>query len=186
MYLLQINIETRVIIGISAMVILFGSFIIAFVISQRKKLQYHKNLNELHEEQQQILTKQNELLEEKVQERTAELLHQKETLQDLLNELKATQSQLVQREKMASLGELTAGIAHEIQNPLNFVNNFSEVNLELIDELKDALSDEGNEDAEASAENIKEKEDITIIFSEKEITTTVKTKKDYDDADFEL
>ena len=52
-----------------------------------------------------------------------------------LNELRATQKQLVQSEKMASLGELTAGIAHEIQNPLNFVNNFSEVNNELIEEL---------------------------------------------------
>ncbi len=59
-----------------------------------------------------------------------------ESLQQALNELKLTQEQLVQSEKMASLGELTAGIAHEIQNPLNFVNNFSEVNTELIDELK--------------------------------------------------
>ena len=55
-----------------------------------------------------------------------------ETLQNTLSELRLTQEQLVQSEKMASLGELTAGIAHEIQNPLNFVNNFSEVNKELI------------------------------------------------------
>ena len=61
---------------------------------------------------------------------------QKEEIQATLTELKATQTQLIQREKMASLGELTAGIAHEIQNPLNFVNNFSEVNKEMLEELK--------------------------------------------------
>ena len=68
-----------------------------------------------------------------------------ETLQNTLSELKLTQEQLVQSEKMASLGELTAGIAHEIQNPLNFVNNFSEVNKELLVEMKDEI-DKGNTD----------------------------------------
>jgi len=61
---------------------------------------------------------------------------QKETIESTLSELRMTQGQLIQKEKMASLGALTAGIAHEIQNPLNFVNNFSEVNKELIEELK--------------------------------------------------
>ena len=79
------------------------------------------------------LQKENRVLEEKVIYRTAQL---KQTIDDL----KSTQSQLIQSEKMASLGELTAGIAHEIQNPLNFVNNFSEVNIELTDELKDELN----------------------------------------------
>ena len=65
----------------------------------------------------------------------AQLNEQKETLQTALADLQTAQNQLVQSEKMASLGELTAGIAHEIQNPLNFVNNFSEVSAELVDEL---------------------------------------------------
>ncbi|MDB5062278.1 MAG: histidine kinase [Mucilaginibacter sp.] len=156
MQLLEINIEYRVIFGISGMVVLFASFLIVFIISQRKKLQYHKKLHVLHEQQQQILTQQNSLLEKRVEERTLDLLIQKNELQKSLRELNMAQLQLIQREKMASLGELTAGIAHEIQNPLNFVNNFSDLSIELIDELRKELKDSGKEDVVAIIDNITE------------------------------
>ncbi|MEO6852113.1 MAG: ATP-binding protein, partial [Mucilaginibacter sp.] len=77
-------------------------------------------------------------------------------LENTLAELKSTQTQLVQREKMASLGELTAGIAHEIQNPLNFVNNFSEVSAELVDEMEQELDKGEVEEAKAIANDVKQ------------------------------
>ena len=80
-------------------------------------------------------------------------------LEKTLADLRATQSQLIQSEKMASLGELTAGIAHEIQNPLNFVNNFSEVNTELIDELQQELKTGNTEEAMAISNDIKANEE---------------------------
>jgi signal transduction histidine kinase len=86
------------------------------------------------------------------------LQQQKEKVESTLAELRSTQTQLIQSEKMASLGELTAGIAHEIQNPLNFVNNFSDVNTELIDELNQE-ADKGNiEEMRAIAKNIRDNE----------------------------
>lgn len=97
-------------------------------------------------QQQRIIKKEREKAKEQ------ELLHAKE-IEKAYTELKATQAQLVQAEKMASLGELTAGIAHEIQNPLNFVNNFSEVSGELVEELEgERLKVESERDKELEDE----------------------------------
>ena len=102
------------------------------------------------------------------------LSQQKSKLEKALDTLKTTQNQLVQSEKMASLGEMTAGIAHEIQNPLNFVNNFSEVNAELLDELTDELEKNNKEEAINIARDIKENEE-KIIFHGKRADAIVKS-----------
>jgi signal transduction histidine kinase len=98
------------------------------------------------------LRHEKEVLELKVNHRTQQL-------QESIESLKSTQSQLIQSEKMASLGELTAGIAHEIQNPLNFVNNFSEVNKELVDELQQELKAGKIDDAIEISNDIKANEE---------------------------
>jgi signal transduction histidine kinase len=88
-----------------------------------------------------------------------EIDRQRTKAENAFQELKSTQSQLIQSEKMASLGEMTAGIAHEIQNPLNFVNNFSEVNKELVDEMQAELKAGKIDDAFAISKDIRENEE---------------------------
>lgn len=104
-------------IGLAVMVLLFASFFIALRSMRHKQIAYA------------LLQRQKEETE-----------RQKQMLEQTLAELESAQAQLIQREKMASLGELTAGIAHEIQNPLNFVKNFSEVSTELVEELNEELT----------------------------------------------
>ena len=104
---------------------------------------------EQEQEKREILASINENLEKQVSDRTHDL-------QISLENLQSTQAQLIHAEKMASLGQLTAGIAHEIQNPLNFVNNFSEVSVELIEEMKEELALGHGQEAEDIAEYIKQ------------------------------
>lgn len=119
----------------SAFAGLFSALVVALLIFRSRQKQKKSNL---------LLQKKN-----------AEIDAQKTTLEKALTDLKAAQQQLIQSEKMASLGELTAGIAHEIQNPLNFVNNFSDVSTELIDEMNEELKNGNYEEATSLAGDIK-------------------------------
>jgi signal transduction histidine kinase len=90
-----------------------------------------------------------------LKQQNEQIQNQHKALEKTLNELKNTQIQLIQSEKMASLGELTAGIAHEIQNPLNFVNNFSEINTELIEEMQGEIGKKNYSEVKTIADDIK-------------------------------
>jgi signal transduction histidine kinase len=102
----------------------------------------------------EFLSQENLQLKEAVQRRTLELEIKNRELEKTLHDLRLTQKQLIQSEKMASLGELTAGIAHEIQNPLNFVNNFSEVSMELLDEMNEEMENGDLDEAKAIAHDL--------------------------------
>ena len=104
---------------------------------------------QLSEEKKEEALNRQKVLQEEVERQTTEI-------RTTLNNLTSAQTQLIQSEKMASLGELTAGIAHEIQNPLNFVNNFSEVNTELIDEMQQEIDNGDYIEVKAIANDIKE------------------------------
>ena len=142
---------------LSCFVLSFPLSLLVYVSIRFKEIIQEVRLNsdkvvQLSEEKRVQAENQQQILQEEVNRQTAEIRH-------TLDNLKATQKQLIQSEKMASLGELTAGIAHEIQNPLNFVNNFSEVNSEMIDELKNELATGNLQLANEIADDIKSNEE---------------------------
>ena len=128
--------------------ILFFIVILVYLLDMR----FSRNANQLRRAHKQ-LESYSYSLEERVNVRTEELSQKNIELQQTLDDLKETQQQLVQAEKMASLGQLTAGIAHEIKNPLNFVNNFAKLSVELAEELNEGV--ENSEDVELILEDLK-------------------------------
>lgn len=107
---------------------------------QMKEIEIERIISKEQERQLRNTEEQKNQLEALVVERTSEILKQKEELQLAIDHLRSTQEQLIQQEKLASLGQLTAGIAHEIKNPLNFVNNFSELSVDFLQEISEEMS----------------------------------------------
>ena len=128
---------------------LFVGFIFLFVLWNNRRIISQKKILE-----RKITVATKQIREEKEKAEA-----QKKETEQALKDLEAAEAQLIQSEKMASLGELTAGIAHEIQNPLNFVNNFSEVNIELIDEMQEQLKAGKMDEAISISKDIKENEE---------------------------
>ncbi len=131
---LDIDTQRKVRAGLLGGLALFALFAVVLVRQNRVKQRFN-----------QTLTKQK-----------AEIERQRDQVNQTLTELKTTQTQLIQKEKLASLGELTAGIAHEIQNPLNFVNNFSEVSAEMVDELEAELGKGDIDEVKAIAGDLRQ------------------------------
>ncbi len=157
----------------NAFAVLWGFGVWLVTNRQRKELEKSRKTVEVEKQNTAIVSSMRDELEVQVQQRTAELTRQKEELELALEELKATQAQLIQSEKMASLGELTAGIAHEIQNPLNFVNNFSEVNKELLGEMKEEIAKQNFDEVQAIIDDITGNEE-KISFHGKRADAIVK------------
>lgn len=129
-------------------------------IYKKQREEAHAKALRMAHEQSEFVLQQNIQLEQKVTERTMALTKS-------LDELKITQAQLIQSEKMASLGELTSGIAHEIQNPLNFINNFSEVNIELLDEMTEEIESNNPEQILILLNDIKENNRRTMFHGKR-------------------
>ncbi|MFN8355030.1 MAG: ATP-binding protein [Spirosomataceae bacterium] len=129
--------------------VLFQQFIELKKQNVQQELDKERLAKEKEVERNMLIAQQKIQLEKEVEERTSDL-------KKSLEELKQTQTQLIQKEKLASLGELTAGIAHEIQNPLNFVNNFSELSEELLTEMEEEIAQGNAEEVKAISKDLKQ------------------------------